>query len=154
MNKKSKSQKLKSPLLVIGWIEYLNLPDLDIKAVKAKIDTGARTSALHATHIETFDKNGEDWVRFQTQHGKNAPLHQIEVPVYDRREIKNTSGVPKERIVIRTTLHLTDRSWPISVSLTDRSKMRFPMIVGRSALKNHNIAVHTRRAKLTDAPDP
>ena len=80
---------------------------------------------------------------------EDLPEIWIETPVYDRRPIKNTSGVPEERIIIRTKLRLIDRSWDISVSLADRSNMRFPMIVGRSALKNHNIAVHTRRANLT-----
>jgi hypothetical protein len=145
------NKKPKSDLLMIGWMEKLDLPDLDIKGLKAKIDTGARTSALHATHIEVFDNNGVEWVRFQTQVSENLPIHWAECPIYDRREIKNTSGVASERIVIRTTLKLTDRSWPISVSLADRSNMTFPMIIGRTALKKHNIAVHTRRANLTSS---
>jgi hypothetical protein len=144
-----KVRKPKPPLLVIGWIEHLDLPDLDILQLRAKIDTGARTSALHATHIKVFDKDGMPWVRFQVFTSDNKPGNWAECPVHDRREIKNTSGIPEERIVIRTRLRLIDRSWPISVSLTDRSNMRFPMIVGRTALKKHNIAVHTRRANLT-----
>lgn len=151
MSKLAKSKKPVPELLVIGWMEHLDLPDLDVRRLKAKIDTGARTSALHATDIEVFDKDGVEWVRFQTQVSDDAPTHWVECPVYDRREIKNTSGVPVERIVIRTRLKLTDRTWPISVSLTDRSKMTFPMIIGRTALKKHNIAVHTRRANLTSS---
>ena len=69
--------------------------------------------------------------------------------MHDERAIKNTSGVPEDRIIIRTRLQLTERSWAVSVSLADRSNMRFPMIVGRTALKENNIAVHTRRANLT-----
>ena len=141
--------KPKPDLLIIGWMEHIDLPDLDVRQLKAKIDTGARTSALHATHIEVFDDDGTEWVRFQTQISNDAPTHWAECPVYDRREIKNTSGVPEERIVIRTRLKLTDKSWFISVSLADRSNMTFPMIIGRTALKKHNIAVHTRRANLT-----
>jgi hypothetical protein len=149
MNKISKLKKPKPDLQVIGWMEHLDLPDIDVAQLKAKIDTGARTSALHATHIESFEKDGVEWVRFQTQISESAPAHWAACPVYDRREIKNTSGVPEERIVIRTRLKLTDRSWPISVSLADRTNMTFPMIVGRSALKKHNIVVHTRLANLT-----
>lgn len=142
-------KKSRPELLVIGWMEHLDLPDLGLTQIKAKIDTGARTSALHAIGIEPFRREGEDWVRFQVQSDERAPLLWAECAIHDRREIKNTSGIPEERIVIRTQLKLTDRSWPISVSLTDRKNMRFPMIVGRTALKQHNIAVHTRRANLT-----
>jgi hypothetical protein len=78
----------------------------------------------------------------------------LEFPVHDRREIKNTSGIAEERVVIRTRLRLGTKSWLVPVSLTDRKVMRFPMIVGRTALKSRNIAVHTRRAKLTRSTPP
>lgn len=145
----TKIVKPKPDLLVIGWMEHLGLPTLGIERLKAKIDTGARTSALDATDIQTYQKDGAEWVRFQVKVDEELPEIWIETPVYDRRPIKNTSGVPEERIVIRTLLRLGGQSWPISVSLADRKNMRFPMIVGRSALKNRNIAVHTRRANLT-----
>ncbi len=148
-NLELKPKKQKTDLLVVGWMEYLDLPDLDIAQLKAKIDTGARTSALHATNIEVFDRDGVEWVRFQTQISDDAPVQWAECPIYDRRQIKNTSGIPDERIVIRTRLKLTERSWLISVSLADRTNMTFPMIIGRTALKKHNIAVHTRRSNLT-----
>ena len=151
MQKIKKIKKVKPDLMVIGWMEHLDLPLLGLRQIKAKIDTGARTSALHATQIETFEREGADWVRFQVQPDEHAPVQWVEAPIHDRRPIKNTSGIPEERIIIRTHLKLTDRSWVISVSLTDRSNMRFQMIVGRTALKNHNIAVHTRRANLTSS---
>ncbi|GAA3857403.1 ATP-dependent zinc protease family protein [Celeribacter arenosi] len=144
-----KIKKPKPDLLVIGWMEHVDLPALGLRHLKAKIDTGARTSALHATRIETFDNDGEDWVRFQVQADEFSPELWVEAPIHDRRDIKNTSGIPEERIIIRTELNLNKRAWPISVSLTDRSNMRFPIIIGRTALKNHNIAVHARRANLT-----
>ncbi|MDB9838549.1 RimK/LysX family protein [bacterium] len=145
----AKVKKPKPDLLVIGWIEHLALPDLGLMNVRAKIDTGARTSALHATDIETFMQDDVEMVRFAAQLDEGQAPVVIETPVYDRREIKNTSGIPEMRIVIRTKLQLTDRKWSITVSLSDRSNMRFPMIVGRTALKKHNIAVHTRSANLT-----
>jgi len=149
VDKEIKPKKPRRPVLVIGWMEHLDLPELGLSAVKAKIDTGARTSALHAMNVETFQKQGVDWVRFQTRLGRSLPIQTVEAPIRDRRKIRNTSGVSEARIIIRTRLQLTDRSWTISVSLADRSNMRFPMIVGRTALKDHNIAVHTRRANLT-----
>lgn len=145
----TKNKKPKTELLVIGWLEHLALPDLNLMNIRAKIDTGARTSALHATDITPFIQDGKEIVRFTVQLDENHSPVTIETPIYDRREIKNTSGIPEERIVIRTNLQLTDRMWPITVSLSDRSNMRFAMIVGRTALKKHNIAVHTRRANLT-----
>jgi hypothetical protein len=144
-------KKIEKPvrdLLIIGWIENIDLPSLDLHDLRTKIDTGARTSALHATHIEPFQRDGEEWVRFQVQFDPAHTSDPLEAPVYQRRDIKNTSGIPEERIVIRTRFRIADRTWTISVSLTDRSNMTFPMIVGRSALKNHNIAVHTRRALI------
>ncbi|SMY07569.1 ATP-dependent zinc protease family protein [Flavimaricola marinus] len=138
----------KRPLLVIGWIEHIDLPDLGLHDLRTKIDTGARTSALHATHIQPFEKDGAEWVRFVVAFDPTHSSQVIEAPIHGRRSIKNTSGIPEERIVIRTRFRVAGRTWTISVSLTDRSNMTFPMIVGRSALKNHNIAVHTRRANL------
>jgi hypothetical protein len=136
-------------LSVIGWVEFVDLPALDLHRVKAKIDTGARTSALHTAQMEVFTRDGNDWVRFHVQMRETDPERWFEAPVHDLRHIKNTSGIPEERIIIRTLIRLGGQSWPINVSLTDRSNMRLPMIVGRSALRARNIAVHTRRTNLT-----
>lgn len=149
---KSPHLKVKKPrpdLSVVGWMEFIDLPDLGLGRVKAKFDTGARTSALHATKIETFEREGAPWVRFHVDIEVAPPDLWIEVPIHDVRHIKNTSGVPEERIVIRTPIKIAGRIWPVSVSLTDRSNMRLPMIIGRSALKKQNIAVHTKRTNLT-----
>ena len=136
--------------LVIGWMERLDLPDLALSDVKAKIDTGARTSAIHAVDVEPFRRDEADWVRFAVPLTEADPHHMVEAPVHDRRDIKNTSGIPETRIVIRTRLRLIDRTWRISLSLADRGNMLFPMIVGRTALKAHDVAVHTRRAYLAE----
>ncbi|CAN0593388.1 unnamed protein product, partial [Ectocarpus sp. 12 AP-2014] len=143
-----KKKELKPELLVIGWIEHIDLPELGLRDIRTKIDTGARTSALHATQIEQFTRSGKQWVRFHVDLVESEPGFDVETQVYDLRSIKNTSGVPEERVVIRTAFGLAGRMWPISVSLTDRADMTFPMIVGRSALKRQNIAVHTRKADI------
>lgn len=141
--------KADRPLLIIGWMEYVDLPDLGLVDIKAKIDTGARTSALHATDIVAFQKDGADWVRFNTSAAQDVGMICIESPIHALRSIKNTSGVPEDRFVIRSKLRLARRVWTIDLSLTDRGNMTFGLIVGRTALKNHAIAVHTRRALLT-----
>ena len=133
---------------VIGWMEYIDLPDLPLNEIKAKIDTGARTSALHATDIRRFQRDGHHWVSFLTEVPGGEGMIRIEAPIKERRNIKNTSGIPENRIVIRTTIRLGDETWPLDLSLTDRTNMPFQMIVGRAALKNHAIAVHTKRAHL------
>ena len=136
------------PLTIIGWMERVSLPDLDLFGVKAKIDTGARTSALHVSEIEHFEQNGEPWVRFLTLDTDGQGDHYATAKIHSDRWIKNTSGIPEERIIIRTRARFGTRTWTIDLSLSDRTNMTFPMIVGRSALKNHAIAGHTRRAYL------
>ena len=140
------------PLTIIGWQETVDLPDLGLTNMVAKIDTGARTSALHAEDITRFDKDGADWVRFHTRFDDEARDIWVECPIHDLREIKNTSGQPEERIVIRTKFRIARRAWTIDVSLAERGEMQFRMIVGRSALRNHAIAVHTRARHLTQKP--
>ncbi len=140
----------KKPLILIGWQERVDLPALRLTNMVAKIDTGARTSALHATDIKRFEKDGVPWVRFHTRFDDDVKDTWVECPIHAEREIKNTSGIPDERIVIRTKFRIAGHLWSIDLSLTDREAMRFRMIVGRSALRNHPIAVHTRKRLLTD----
>ena len=148
---KTPRRKAKSPAL-IGWMEMADLPLLNLARVKAKIDTGARTTALHAIDIEEFERDGEAWLRFRTQLSEHSPEQYIEAPYHSERAIKNTSGIPEDRYIIRTRLKLGKRQWMIDLSITDRGNMTFPMIIGRSALKDHNIAVHTRKTFLMTEP--
>ncbi|MEM7642119.1 MAG: RimK/LysX family protein [Pseudomonadota bacterium] len=136
-------------MLIIGWQERVDLPLLGLTKLKAKIDTGARTSALHATDIETFERDGVPWVRFHTRFDDDAQDGEVECPIQDRREVKNTGGVPEPRIIIRTKFRMARRQWTIDVSLTERTEMSFRMIVGRTALRRHSIAVDPGRRYLT-----
>lgn len=142
---------------LFGWMEYIGLPELGLDQVKAKLDTGARTSAIHAENIELFDHDGVEWVRFQTLPDWDNPkvgFRTVEAPVVHIREIKNTSGIPEERLVVKTLARFGNRTWKIDVSLADRTNMTFPMIIGRAALKNHAIAVHTRKTFLVSERPP
>ena len=119
--------------LTVGWREWLELPDLGIARIMAKIDTGARTSALHAGSIEPFEVEGQPFVRFDvTGEGHRAPWH--EAPVADRRSVRSSNGGTEERLVIRTRLMLGPESWVAEVSLTKRDSMDLPMLIGREAL--------------------
>ena len=135
--------------MVIGWRERVGLPDLGLVNLPAKIDTGARTSALHASKEEFFERDGAQWVRFLAPKQGKSRRDYIELPVLETRMIKNTSGVPEKRIVIRTRLRIARRTWMIDLSLANRVDMTYPLIVGRSALSDHEIAVHTGRSYLT-----
>lgn len=143
--------KTEKSVALFGWMECVDLLDLGLDRVMAKLDTGARTSAIHAENIELFDRDGVEFVRFQTLADWNNPnvgFRTTEAPVVHVREIKNTSGVPEERLVVKTKARFGTRVWSIDVSLADRTNMTFPMIIGRAALKNHAVAVHTRRTFL------
>ena len=136
-------------MLVVGWRERVDLPLLGLSNLKAKIDTGARTSALHATDIETFERDGIPWVRFHTRFDDDSIDTDVECPIHDQRDIKNTSGIPETRIVIRTKFRIGKRLWAIDLSLTERSDMKFRMIVGRTALRKRHILVDPSKSNLT-----
>lgn len=134
----------------IGWRELVGLPELGISQIAAKIDTGARTSALHTEDRELFERNGEQWVRFKAPKVKNQPARLIETPIKVVRGIKNTSGIPENRFVIETVLQLGAHQWRIDVSLADRGAMTFDFIIGRRALKGRKILVDPARSYLSD----
>lgn len=136
-------------MLVVGWQERVDLPLLGLNNLKAKIDTGARTSALHATDIVQFERDGVPWVRFHTRFDDDARDTDVECPVHDQRNIKNTSGVPEPRVIIRTRFRIENHLWRIDLSLTERTEMKFRMIVGRTALRQHPVLVDPSKRNLT-----
>jgi hypothetical protein len=137
--------------LVVGWREWVGLPSLGIARVEAKMDTGARTSALHANSIEPFESGGRSWVRFDVSgEAENAPWH--EAIVADRRSVRSSNGGTELRFVIRTELLLGSRSWPVELTLTNRERMDFPMLIGREALAGR-VLVDAAKAWLWGKPD-
>ncbi len=140
------------PRFEIGWREYVGFPDLGIPKLRAKIDTGARTSALHAVNIEPFTRDDEAWVRFGAPLTDHGPITPCSAKLVDTRAIKNTSGVPEERLVIKTTVILAKRHWLIDVSLADRDNMGFPLILGRTAMRRHRLLVDPGRSFLAGEP--
>lgn len=125
----------KEPVLA-GWREWASLPDLGVNTIKAKLDTGARTSALHAWNIWTFERDGEDWVQFDLHpvQRNNAVCVTCEAPLVGRRHVKSTSGKAEERFVIRTTVMLGGETRAVEVTLTNRDEMGFRMLLGRTAM--------------------
>ena len=123
-------------LTLIGWKEWLAFPDINLPAIKAKIDTGARTSALHTFSLETFTLAGQLMVRFgihPLQKRRDIELY-CEAPVVDRRRVKDSGGHIETRYVIRTMAAMGEAHWPIDLTLTNRDSMLFRMLLGRTAL--------------------
>ncbi|WP_102192858.1 ATP-dependent zinc protease family protein [Microbacterium aurantiacum] len=120
-----------------GWREWVSLPDLDVEWLKAKIDTGARTSSLHAFDIHEFERDGDAWVRFQVKPWQDSQEDAVvvECPVHDRRAVRSSSGHAQERLVVKLLVRLVDREVLAEVTLSNRDEMGFRMLIGREALR-------------------
>jgi len=141
---------LKPNLIVIGWREWLALPDLNIQAIKAKVDTGARTSALHTFGLEPFECGGILKVKFGVhplQRRKDIEIKCV-ADVVDRRRVTSSDGQSEKRYVIRTAVALGKISWPIELTLTNRKSMRFRMLLGRAAIGGY-LLVDPAKSYLT-----
>jgi hypothetical protein len=124
---------------LIGWREWVALPDLNILHIKAKIDTGARTSALHAFEVDTFQENGKNKVRFAL-HPKQRSVKKVITCVtdlVDTRTVTDSGGHKELRHVIQTDIIAGAQRWPIEITLTCREDMRFRFLLGRNALRGH-----------------
>lgn len=123
--------------LILGWEEWLALPDLGLPAVKAKVDTGARTSALHASSIEPFGSSAAPMVRFVVHpHPSRSDIAVVcSAPVIGRREVTSSNGDSEHRYVIATAVAIGGRRWPIEVTLTNRETMSYRMLLGRQAIR-------------------
>jgi ribosomal protein S6--L-glutamate ligase len=125
--------------LTFGWEEWIALPGLGLPALKAKVDTGARTSALHAHDIEVFGSASKPKVRFNVHPiaGREDISITCSAPIIDRREVTSSNGESEIRFVISTNLDVAGQSWPIEVTLTNRASMTSRMLLGRQALQDH-----------------
>jgi arsenate reductase (glutaredoxin) len=121
---------------LLGWREWVRLGSLGLPPIKAKIDTGARTSALHAFKVEPFLRDGRPWVRFSIHPRQSNPalVCTCEAPVIDRRRVTDSGGHRQMRYVIESDITLGDDTWTIELTLTSRKAMRFRLLLGRTAL--------------------
>jgi hypothetical protein len=129
--------KHQEQLPIIGWREQLALPDLGIPEVKAKIDTGARSSALHAFDVETFERDGKPMVRFKVHPYQRDAQRTVtaEAELIDQRQVRNSGGQAQVRPVIETTVEINGYTFPIELTLTNRDAMGFRMLLGRQAVR-------------------
>ena len=142
-----------SKLKVLGWREWIDLPDLGVSDIKVKVDSGARTSALHATKIRYLEKSdGQTWVSFVvTASLEPRKTQRVRAPLVEQRKVKSSMGHASLRPVIRTTVRLGDESWPIEITLINRDPMGFRMLLGRSAIKRRYL-IHPSRSFLQSQP--
>lgn len=122
--------------IVIGALELCDLPLLEIADLNIRVDTGATTSSLHVDNIEEFEQDGDLWIRFDI----HPDIHNVDklvrrkAKVADTRKVKSSTATKEKRYVITTRLEMAEQSWEIQLTLTDRSKMTYLMLLGREAM--------------------
>lgn len=136
-------------LPIIGRLEKVDIPEWNLYDLEAKIDTGAYTSSLHCHHIEEFEQGDRTFVRFNLLDPSHEAYNEklFELPVYKSKSVKSSNGQSEERTIIRTTIVLAGRQLQAEFSLTDRSEMRYPLLIGRKLLRGRFLVDVSRQFK-------
>lgn len=149
----TKPKPPQNSLPLIGWREWIALPDLGVDAVKAKVDTGARTSSLHGFHVEEFQRGDQTWVRFEIhpyQRDSKTTIY-TEAPLLEHRRVTSSTGHATMRPVVLTTARLSGIQWQIELTLTRRDAMGFRMLLGREAVRGRFV-IDPGQSFLADTP--
>lgn len=141
-------------LILLGWCEWVALPELGIRAIRAKVDTGARSSSLHVDAQECFPHEGREWVRFRLHLDGPEAREPVEctAPVHDRRAVRDSGGHVTERVFILSQLALAGLSYPIELNLAARRGLKFPLLLGRTALAGRFLVDAEHRGLLGGEP--
>ena len=139
--------------VVVGWREWVALPQAGVPWVKAKIDTGARSSAIHAFDLEAFEQDGREWVRFSIHPWQRSDEDHVELtlPVLDRREVRSSNGQVEQRYAVALDVTLAGRTITTVMTLSNRDEMGFRMLIGREALER-GFLVETSRSYAVGKP--
>lgn len=132
-----KRGSLASKLTVIGWREWIELPDFRSVVIKVKVDTGARSSSLHAFDVHEFERDGQTWIRFVLhpfQRDSRTTID-VEAPLLEYRDVRSSNGHHSRRPVVLTTVALAGQRWPVELTLASRDAMGFRMLLGRTAIR-------------------
>jgi hypothetical protein len=145
--------EMPAQLPMLGWREWVALPEFGIAQIKAKIDTGARSSALHTVDLDPYLKHGENWLMFtvETKQKYKEELIECHAPIKDRRVVSNSGGHKQRRYVIETQLIFGRHLIQAEITLTNRDSMRFPMLLGRTAM-NRIFIIDPHASYLQDKP--
>lgn len=136
---------------ILGRTEVVDLPEWKFEGLEAKIDTGAYTSSLHCHHVEAFNKENAEWIRFNLL----DPSHEyynnqiLEMPLLAQREVKSSNGMSELRYFVKTKIRIFDKELPIELSLSDRSAMKFPLLLGRKFLMRQKFIVDVSKTNLS-----
>lgn len=141
----SKGPARLAPPAEIGWCELVDLPALGLFDMHAKIDTGARTSSLHATRIRPIERDGAPWVRFVAARSIGHAPRECEAPLLARRLVTSSTGHSQHRFVIETRMVLGPLAWKGQLTLANRGTMAFPVLIGRRALRRGFLVNSARR---------
>ena len=133
--------KRKKPAITIGRKDKIDFPELRLYDIEAKVDTGAYTSCIHCYNVKVINKDGGEKIRFSLLDPLQPSYNhkKLTLPIHSKRKIKNSSGQVEERYIIRTQILLFDQAFHIELSLTDRSQMEYPVLLGRKLLHNNFI---------------
>jgi hypothetical protein len=135
---------------VLGWREWLALPTLGIAAIRAKVDSGARSSALHVEALSSYFEAGAEWVCFSVRTGVGDELRTCHAHVRDRRPVTDSGGHTSERVFIEADMRLAHHAFPVEINLTNRRNMLFPMLLGRTAMAGRFVIDPARSFVLGD----
>lgn len=139
--------------IIVGLHEWISLPQLGVVGLRAKIDTGASTSSLHATDIKVFTRNNQKWVRFTAHLGTLVQRrHRCEAPLISIKTIKSSNGLTQSRYVISTQLTLGNHTWPVEFTLACRRAMQYRVLLGSKALIDGKILVNPALSYVQSQP--
>jgi hypothetical protein len=147
---------MKIKKIVVGWREWLALPDLGVERIIAKVDTGAKTCALHAFYIDEFVRDDAAWIKFGLHPNRddNEQAIDCEAPVKERRDVTDSGGHTENRYVIDTTFVIAGQQFTTEVTLTNRDNMRYRLLLGRNALRRRMLVDPGKSFMLTRVAKP